>query len=219
VVTLPRLRPNRIEGLPADGEGFIPVDEHAGVRGVEAVYAVGDATSFPIKQGGLATQHADAAAAAIAFAAGAAVSPEPFTDVMRGLLLTGVTSAYLRVEVRAPERSSTLGWDSRWWAPTKVAGRFLAPYLAGEWARSGPDGEGAVDVPSPTEPTENRALALRFAEADLSLGDHGSALHWLRTVEWLDGMRTPEVTALRERCEGDRPIRRVGERVPDHARG
>ena len=53
----------------------MPVDEHAAVAGLEDVYAVGDATSFPIKQGGLATQQADAAAAAIAAAAGAPVRP------------------------------------------------------------------------------------------------------------------------------------------------
>ena len=131
-VTLPRLRPVRMEGLPADGEGFIPVDEHAAVIGLDDVYAVGDATSFPIKQGGLATQQADAAAAAIAAAAGAPVEPEPFTPVLRGLLLTGITSAYLRAELDAPERTSRLDWESMWWPATKVAGRHLALYLAGE---------------------------------------------------------------------------------------
>ena len=43
------------------------------------------------------------------------VDAEPFTPVMRGLLLTGIASAYLRVELDAPERSSRLDWDSLWW--------------------------------------------------------------------------------------------------------
>ena len=43
----------RIDGLPADEDGFIPVDGHGRVKGVEDVYAAGDGTNFPIKQGGL----------------------------------------------------------------------------------------------------------------------------------------------------------------------
>ena len=201
----------------------MPVDEHAAVAGLEDVYAVGDATSFPIKQGGLATQQADAAAAAIAAAAGAPVTPEPFTPVMRGLLLTGITSAYLRVELDAPERSSRLDWDSLWWPATKVAGRYLAPYLAGAagmWVtppaparglQSGPPGAGRLPAPLTARPTpgrrpdQTRALALEFAERDLALGDRRSAMHWAQTVEWLDGERAPEVERLFRRCERDEP--------------
>ena len=78
VVALPRLLAPQIAGLPGDEEGFIPVDEYGRVRGLGAVYAAGDATSFPLKQGGIATQQADAAAAAIAAELGFAVSPTPF---------------------------------------------------------------------------------------------------------------------------------------------
>ena len=226
-ITLPRLRAVRVEGLPADGDGFVPVDEHAAVAGLEDVYAVGDATSFPIKQGGLATQQADAAAAAIAAAAGAPVTPEPFAPVMRGLLLTGITSAYLRVELDAPERSSRLDWDSLWWPATKVAGRYLAPYLAGAagmWVTPPaphvafyPDHPRA-ETPAATPalprpparppsgaPDQTRALALELAERDLALGDRRSAMHWAQTVEWLDGERAPEVERLLRRCERDEP--------------
>jgi sulfide:quinone oxidoreductase len=66
VIALPRLRGRRISGLPADAEGFIPTDEHARVVGVPDVYAAGDITVGAVKQGGLATQQADAAAEAIA---------------------------------------------------------------------------------------------------------------------------------------------------------
>ena len=50
---------------------ILPVDEHARVRGVGGVYAAGDATTFALKQGGLATQQADAAAETIAADLGA----------------------------------------------------------------------------------------------------------------------------------------------------
>jgi len=66
VVALPQLEGPRLPGLPADGLGFIQIDEHARVVGLDDVYAAGDATDFPIKQGGIATQQADAAVEMIA---------------------------------------------------------------------------------------------------------------------------------------------------------
>jgi NADH dehydrogenase, FAD-containing subunit len=80
VVALPRLLGPRIDGLPSDEHGFVPVDEYARVKGAPAVYAAGDATSFPIKQGGLAAQQADVAAESIAASFGAQVEPQPFRD-------------------------------------------------------------------------------------------------------------------------------------------
>src|SRR5439155_18597076 len=62
VVALPRLEGPEIEGIPFDTRGFIPIDRHARVHGLSDVFAAGDATSFPVKQGGLAAQQADAAA-------------------------------------------------------------------------------------------------------------------------------------------------------------
>ena len=45
------------DGVPSEPNfGFIPVDHHGRVDGLDGVYAAGDATNFPIKQGGLATQ-------------------------------------------------------------------------------------------------------------------------------------------------------------------
>ena len=46
--------------------GFVPVDEHGRVSGMQRVFAAGDVTTFPIKQGGIAAQQADVAAEAIA---------------------------------------------------------------------------------------------------------------------------------------------------------
>ncbi len=73
-VTIPVLEGRRIPGIPTDARGFVPVDEHGAVIGLPDVWAVGDATTFPLKQGGLAAQQADAAAAAIAAGAGASVA-------------------------------------------------------------------------------------------------------------------------------------------------
>jgi sulfide:quinone oxidoreductase len=131
VVSLPHLVGPAIDGLPGDGEGFIPVDLHGRVQGLDDVWAAGDATSVPIKQGGVASQQADAAAESIAAAAGAAVKPTPFRPVLRGLLLTGGAPRYLRAEVSGG-RGEDWGVSDHalWWPPSKVAGRYLAPYLA-----------------------------------------------------------------------------------------
>ena len=72
-----------IAGIPADENGFIEVDEHGRVRGLERVWAAGDITTLPLKSGGLAAEQADVAAEDIAAAAGAAIEPRPFDSVAR----------------------------------------------------------------------------------------------------------------------------------------
>jgi sulfide:quinone oxidoreductase len=130
VVSLPRPIGPSIEGLPGDQEGFIPVDRHNRVEGIEDVYAAGDATTFPIKQGGLAAQQADAAAEAIAARVGALTrDPEPFRPILRGLLLTGGTPRYMRAEVSGG-RGLEVSENALWWPPSKIVGRYLGPYLA-----------------------------------------------------------------------------------------
>jgi sulfide:quinone oxidoreductase len=131
VVTLQGLTGPRICGLPADADGFVPVTEQGAVRGLHGVYAAGDAVSFPIKQGGIATQQADAVAQAIAARAGADLKPQPFRPVLRGLLLTGAVPRYLRHEPTSGRgETSESATEPLWWPPSKIAGRFLAPFLA-----------------------------------------------------------------------------------------
>jgi sulfide:quinone oxidoreductase len=147
VVSLPSLVGPALSGLPADPDGFIPVDLHGLVQGEQDAYAAGDATTSPIKQGGVATQQADAAAEAIAARVGADVDPQPFRPVLRGLLLTGSTPRYMRAEV-----SGGRGEDWRvsehalWWPPSKIAGKRLAPYLALRHDELEPDAESGVAV-------------------------------------------------------------------------
>jgi sulfide:quinone oxidoreductase len=131
VVSLPRIEGPRIAGLPFDGDGFIPVTDQGAVRGVPGVYAAGDATAFPVKQGGIAAQQADAVAEAVAAHAGAPITPSPFRPVIRGLLLTGGVPHYLRAEMAGGRgNTSTVAAEPLWWPPGKVAGRYLAPFLA-----------------------------------------------------------------------------------------
>ena len=70
IVTLPRLVGPRLRGIVCEHDGFIQTDAHGRVAGLDDVFAAGDATAFPIKQGGLSAQQADAVAEAIAASVG-----------------------------------------------------------------------------------------------------------------------------------------------------
>jgi sulfide:quinone oxidoreductase len=129
VVALPRLRGIQLDGVSQTLNGFIPIDAHGRLRDVDDVYAAGDITTFPVKQGGIATQLADAAAEAIAQAAGADLRPEPFRPVLRGLLLTGTQPRYLRHDLTVVGQDIASP-DPLWWPPAKIVGRYLAPFLA-----------------------------------------------------------------------------------------
>jgi len=130
VIALPTIEGPRISGLPADPHGFIPVDSYGRVAGVADVYAAGDGTTFPVKQGGLATQQADSAAAQIAASLGAAVEPAPFRPVLRGQLITGMDSLNLRHELAGGAGEGVASADYLWWPPQKVSGRYLSAWLA-----------------------------------------------------------------------------------------
>jgi sulfide:quinone oxidoreductase len=128
VVAAPRLQGPALPGVAADWHGFVPTDEHGRVGSEVDVYAAGDLTQFAIKQGGIATQQADAAAEAIAAQLGAAIEPAPFRPVLRGLLLTGMAPRYLRAE--AGTARAEVDTEALWWPPDKIVGHYLAPFLA-----------------------------------------------------------------------------------------
>jgi sulfide:quinone oxidoreductase len=139
VVALPRLLGPRLRGLPSDDDGFIPTDDHGLVEGLANVYAAGDVTAYPVKQGGLATQQADAVAEAIAARVGADIEPAPYRPVLRGLLMTGATARYLE-----SGEGDSAGASAALWSPqSKVVGRYLLPYLGGRE----PDEDLLVDPP------------------------------------------------------------------------
>ena len=127
-VALPRLEGPRHPGLACDPEGFLPTDAFCRVGSEPDVYAAGDATHFPLKQGGIAAQQADVAATDIAKRAGSTVEPTPFKPVLRGLLLTGMTARFLRAEPGTAQ--SAIDTEALWWPPAKIVGRHLAPFLA-----------------------------------------------------------------------------------------
>jgi len=162
VVALPVSRGRAITGLPADADGFLPIDPFTHVGNCDDVYAVGDGTNFPLKQGGIACQQADVAAEDIARAAGVEMAARPFRPVLRGQLLTGSKPQFMRRDVRA---SASAQEDSTqhllWWPPTKIAGKYLAPYIALE------DDKGT----SPAEAIRRRVLETPVLRTSVEDGD------------------------------------------------
>ena len=132
VLSLPRMEGRRIGGVPHDLAGFVPVDGHGRVRGMQNVYAVGDVTSFPVKQGGIATQQADVAAEAIAADLGCEVSLQPFDPILRGVLWTGAEPLYLSGYLPGGHGETSSAADEPPWegaAEGKIVSRYLTPFL------------------------------------------------------------------------------------------
>lgn len=118
-------------GIPKGAPGgFIPIDVHCKIRGVERVYAAGDATDFAIKHGGIAAQQADTAAQAIAALAGAPVKPKPFHPVIHAVLISMDKPKYLSAQVIGGHGAASEISDSPTWPTTgKIDAKYLAPYL------------------------------------------------------------------------------------------
>ena len=212
VIALPESVGPFIPGLPHDALGFLPADPHGLLTGCTDVYAAGDATAFPLRQGGLAAQQADAAAESIAERMGVISRAEPFRPVLRGVLLTGGAPLYLRTVVGDGEApvarrlgagpSSAVGRRPLWWPPAKVAGRYLAPLMATArpvaltasplqdlgFARV--EGGGDEDA---------MALALLLADEDARCGDYRQALHALDAARALTGGVLPDAYVAKQR--------------------
>jgi sulfide:quinone oxidoreductase len=130
VVALPELVGPGVRGLPLGEHGFLEVDPHGRVRGVERVFAAGDVTDFPVKFGGIAAQQADAAAQSIAALAGAPIDPQPMHPTIHGMLLTGERPRYLSAQITGGAGFASEFSESPSWTPVaKIAARYLAPYL------------------------------------------------------------------------------------------
>jgi sulfide:quinone oxidoreductase len=188
IVSVPRLGGPWIGGLPHDEQGFLATDAYGAVLGIEAVWAAGDGTHFPIKQGGLAAQQADAAATAIAASLGAAVQPEPFRPVLRGMLLDPAGARFLDA------RRGDLPTTPLWWPPTKVAAGRLSRYLDPDSPREQAGSE-EIDVGD---------LLLGLAERHAAVGENALALRCREAARQIRGTLPPEAATRREQPAGVR---------------
>ncbi len=131
IVALPELFGPSTPGVPKSApDGFLPVDVHCQVRGVDRVFAAGDAIDFPVKHGGMAAQQADAAAQKIAARSGAPVEPRPFHPTIHAILLGAGKPLYLSAHITGGHGSSSEISDTPTWSPpTKIVAEYLSPYL------------------------------------------------------------------------------------------
>jgi CheY-like chemotaxis protein len=101
-------------------------------KGLDDVYAAGDMTAFPVKQGGLAAQQADGIANTIARGLGLPVRELDHRLVLQAHLVGGSVPLFLRTELDwqgRPAAGATHVERAAELSSTKVLGRYLTPYL------------------------------------------------------------------------------------------
>jgi sulfide:quinone oxidoreductase len=208
VVTLADVVARPIAGVPTDRAGFVSVDLHGHVVGEPSLYAAGEVTSFPLRQGGIAAQQADAVAEAIAARlAGARAEPAPFDPVLRARLTTSGAPLYLQAR---PSGESLASHRAMWSPPEKVAGRYLAPYLATARPPRIADAPLAERVPAvagvPGDRSGAVTLALTLAAAETRCANRSRALQALEAAGALEpGLSDPRYIALREHLSEPAP--------------
>ena len=121
---------------------------------------------------------------------------------------------------RTRRDTSAAAGQALWWPPAKIAGRYLAPYLA--TARPSPLAEHVLAdrlaVPGPPVSDEEQQdaleLALLLADSDARWGDYASALNALDAAEAAAGSAPARV-----RSQAPRLARRGGSLSRRKARG
>ena len=136
VVALPRIEGLRLEGVPHDTNGFVPIDEH----GASAAWTTSmpPATSRIPDQAGRARHPAGRRRSRVDRRSGRSGdrAPSPFTPVLRGLLLTGLSLAICAPSsgsrrIRASTRSRSGGRPRRSSVATCAVPGCPAERLAG----------------------------------------------------------------------------------------
>jgi hypothetical protein len=118
------------------------------------------------------------------------------------MLITGEAPGFFRSSIAARDMGVATVGRALWRPPTKVAGRYLGPFLARALGESHPaelvDRDPSAD-PAGDEAEEGRAvtLLLAAADADASSGDFEGAIKWLSLVEQLNLVIPSEYVARR----------------------
>lgn len=157
-IATPRLEGVRFSGVPSDYSGFALTDKYGAVERLDDVYAIGDLSGYPVKQGGLGTQQADVVASVLAAQAGVPIHIQPPSRTLRVHLAGGSGPLFLSAELDAhgrprPGTSAAVAGHAPWWPPAKIYARHLAPYLAqhhNTLRRSRADGDRTSDRVAPT---------------------------------------------------------------------
>ena len=211
-VVLPPLQGPWIEGLPVDEHGFIPVDRARPRRRRARRLRRRRRDGVP-DQAGRARHPAGRRRRPRRSppTSGRRAAP-PFRPVLRGLLLTGGAPLYLRAELRGGQAvgqsrapaalRGEVSTRALWWPPGKVAGRYLAPYLA--TARPRALGREPLVDRAATAPRTRRDDATPRSSSrccspteDERAGDIPQALHALDAAAALGGGVLPAAASRR----------------------
>jgi hypothetical protein len=114
---------------------------------------------------------------------------------------------YLRSKVGEPARASAAGAAPLWWPPSKIAARYLAPYLHADDQDPHPPlddlpplhGEDLAE--SAADHQDALELALTGADADARWKDYRGALRWLAVAEELNMTLPPEYAQRKREWE------------------
>ena len=97
---------------------------------MERVFAAGDVTAFPVKQGGIATQQADAVAATIAAELEGGEEPRPSTRSCAGRCGPASSPSSSTACLTGGHGDSSIISDQALWEHEgKIVGEHLAPFL------------------------------------------------------------------------------------------
>jgi sulfide:quinone oxidoreductase len=130
-VSLPRMEGRRFGGVPHDEQGFIPTDDHGRIHDLDGVFAAGDITTFPVKQGGIASQQADVVAETIAAELGCEIESKSFEPILRAVLWTGKGPRYLFGHPTGGHGEDSKLTEEPPWPEQqgKIVTRYLTPFL------------------------------------------------------------------------------------------
>ena len=214
VIALPVPHGKPISGLPTDRGGFVPVDRHGrGARRRRRVRRRATRSRSRSSRAAWPPSRPTRWPRRSPLARARDIEPRPFRTVLRGMLLTGGAPLYLRAEVGAAAATATAqriggasvaSGQALWWPPSKVAARYLGPYLA----TARPSLTGAPTLVDRAEPAaaapahtheQARDFALLLADSEARWGDFGAAVRALEAARALEGVLPPEYERKRER--------------------
>jgi sulfide:quinone oxidoreductase len=134
IISLPTITGPNVRGIPGFAQDrFLHVDEYCRVLNTGGrIFAAGDATDLPVKQGGVGAQQADVAAAGIAHLAGAGPAPERLRPRIDATLFVSAKPLYLSAYlIDGRGWQATLHDEPPWPAGEKVVAEELGSYLHG----------------------------------------------------------------------------------------
>jgi sulfide:quinone oxidoreductase len=127
VIALPHLVGRRIPGLPHDANGFLPIDRHGHVADTSDVYAAGDIADFPVKQGSIAAQQADAVVASIASRFGSQQDAPEFHPQLHAVLFSEHGRTFLRAaDHGGPHGDAAVSEEPLWEDAEKIFSKHLS---------------------------------------------------------------------------------------------